>query len=288
MSRLRLRWSLFPATYREYSIQQLAELVHGVGLDTVNAVVRDGYWVEPATLATSLPEFVKQMGREGIVVNRASTSYSAVELVRNPSVLPALREAGITEFRIGWFDKPRFGVRQALDEAAAAMDALARACEAAEIKAIYQVHHDKLIQSPSAAYQLVRGLPPKYIGVELDPGNQSFEGYEAPDYASELLGEYVAWFACKDTILKQTIPRSEEASKGWSRDFWPVFDGVVNWQNQLMALANIGFDGTAVLMPFYSRNDSRERTALLRQELDYLKALAESLGARPLGGIPRP
>ena len=276
-----LTWSIFPAYYREFNLDQLAALVNATGLGTVNAMVREGYWVEPQSVHTELATFVHEMGSRGIAVDRASTSFSPAKLADlSTGLLSTLRDAGIREFRTGWFPKPERGIREALDFARREVAELAASCEQIGIKAVYQVHHDKLIQSPSAAYPLVKDLNPQWIGIELDPGNQSFEGYEAPDYSVDLLDEYLSWFACKDTKTWQRMPRSEEPGKGWARAFCPVFDGVINWQAHFQALARKRFRGTIVLMPFYDADDPIERTANLKKEVDYLKALAEAANLR--------
>jgi sugar phosphate isomerase/epimerase len=240
-------------------------------------MVRDGYWAEPANVASTLPRFVKEMESHGVRVDRASTSYPVAELADlSTGRLQILRDAGIAEFRTGWFPRPRTAIREALDQARMEMEALAASCESVGIRAVYQVHHDKLIQSPTAAFHLVKDLPSRYVAVELDPGNQTYEGYEAPEYAVDLLGDSLAWFACKDTYVWQEIPRSEEPGKGWERAFCPVYDGVVDWQRQLNALAERRFRGTVVLMPFYEPKDPIARTSNLKREVDYLKALAET------------
>ena len=81
---------------------------------------------------------------------------------------------------------------------------------------------------------------------------------------------------CKDTITWQTMPRSEEAGKGWLRGFAPVNDGVVNWQAQIEALTQLRQPLTFVMMPLYDEHDPLLRTEKLRQEVTYLKALAET------------
>ena len=54
---MRVTFSIFPKFFRHLDRAGLAALVRGAGLDTTNLVVRDGYWVTPARLATEAPAF---------------------------------------------------------------------------------------------------------------------------------------------------------------------------------------------------------------------------------------
>lgn len=246
------------------------------GLDTVNAMVREGYWVDPNDLQNSLKRFVGEMAELGFAVTRASTSFSASALIQNPSLLEILAKNGIREFRMGWFPMPNDEIRSALDRARAEMECLTQMCEQCGIRAIYQVHHGKLIQSPTAAFNLVRDLPSEWVAIELDPGNNSFEGHESASYAVGILNESISWVAFKDTATWQTMPRSEEAGKGWQRTFTTVNEGVVNWQTQLEEVSRLPQPLTFVMMPFYDEHDHLLRTEKLKSEVRYLKALLDT------------
>ena len=110
--------------------------------------------------------------------------------------------------------------------------------------------------------------------VELDPGNQSFQGFEPWDYSVGLLGEYCAWVAIKDTITWQEKSRIVDPDKGWRRTFAPNSEGVTNWKRVVEALEANNFDGTFVFMPFYDENDATARTKKLKAEVEYLKGLS--------------
>jgi len=117
-------------------------------------------------------------------------------------------------------------------------------------------------------------LPPEWIGVELDPGNQSFQGFEPWDFSVGLLGEYCAWLAVKDTKTWQEPALAKDPDKGWRREFVPISEGVTNWRRVFHALRTGPFDGTFVFMPFYDESDAASRTKKLKGEVEYLKAVA--------------
>ena len=264
-------WSLFPKAYRDIETKRLVALVKEVGLDTTNVIVRKGHPVNEENLADSLPRFVKDAETEGIRVTCASTMLTPDEITCAESPLKVFADCGIHEFRMGWFPKAEDDIRGAIHLAKADMDRVVEACKKYHVRAIYQVHHNTLVSSPSAAYNLVRGLPAEWVGVELDPGNQSFQGFELWHYSVGLLGEYCAWVGVKDTITWQDSAHVTDADKGWRRNFAPLSEGVTNWQKLVDALLQNSFDGTLVFMPFYDEEDDSLRTTKLKAEVTYLR-----------------
>jgi len=270
---MNIAWSLFPKSYRNLSGGQLANLVQEVDLDTANVIIRKGFVVDEENISTHLVPYLKEAKAEGIKIVRASTMFNAEQICADPSPLAIMAQAGIQEFRMAWFPKEDSDVTGAIQRAKADMDRVAEACKKHRIRAIYQVHHNTLITSPTAAFYLVRGLPSAYIGIELDPGNQSFQGFEPWHYSAGLLGEYLSWVAIKDTTTWQERARISEPDKGWRRSFCPISEGVTNWHRLLDALREHQFDGTFVFMPFYDEDNDVLRTKKLKEEVAYLKLI---------------
>jgi hypothetical protein len=267
-----LTFSIFPKFYQHLSLPELAALVREVGLNTSNAVIRDGFWVSESRLAVDLPRFVATMQDEGLQVRFATTSYTASQLIADPSPLEILAGNGITEFRMGYFKEQSSGPRDSLKRARAELETLSSLCEQAGIRAVYQVHHGTLIPGPSAAWQIVEGLPAQWVGVELDPGNQTFEGYEEWGRSCRLLNEYLVAMGIKDSTLYRDPKRADTPDKGWTRRWCGLHEGVTNWRSVLTALNGIGFTGTFVFMPFYHEHEHELRTRTLKEEVAYLRA----------------
>jgi sugar phosphate isomerase/epimerase len=139
------------------------------------------------------------------------------------------------------------------------------------VRAIYQLHHDRLITSPSAAYALVESLPAKHIGVELDPGNQSFDGFENHVRSANLMGEYLAAVSVKDTRVWRDPSDADSPSKGWHRDWAPIYEGVVRWDEVARAMREVKFDQTIVMMPHYDADAPDDQRKKLKREVEYFK-----------------
>lgn len=279
MTQLQITWSLFPKFFSHLSLPALAELVREVGLDTTNLVVRDGFQVTPEYLAEELPLFLRVMRREGLEIRFATTDYAAETLLAKPEILTQLAEAGIRDFRMGHFPDRGGDVRQALRQARAELERLAPLCEQAGIRAVTQLHNNTLIASPGMAYHLLEGLPPEWLGIELDPGNQSFDGHEDWDRSARLLGSSVAALGVKDTGVIRDMGRPDGLDKGWVRYWSPIDNGMTPWHQVVRALNGIGFVGTFVFMPFYAADDPADMRRRLREEVAYLRSIVEEVSA---------
>lgn len=169
--------------------------------------------------------------------------------------------------------------RSSIAQAKAALGLMAPLCERAGVRAVYQVHHGRLVSSASAAWQLVEGLPTRWIGVELDPGNQAFEGFECWDKSAKLLGEHLAALGVKDVAVSRDLANAEAPDKGWRREWVPIYEGTNNWYDVIRALKSIDFAGTMVFMPFYDENDPASMTAKLKREVAYLREVVSAVEA---------
>jgi sugar phosphate isomerase/epimerase len=272
---MNITFSIFPKFYRELNLDQLAGLIHETGLDATNLVVREGYWCDPASLARDVPRFVSAMDGHGIKVRFATTGYNLGELVKDSTPLQVLTDTGIHEFRMGYFDQSPNNARYAYSRARKDLELMAGLCSKHKIRAVYQVHHWTLISNASAAYHLIQGLPAEFVGIELDPGNQTFEGSEDFTKSVSLLGEHLVAYGIKDTRPVHHPERKLEPGKGWDREWCALDEGQVNWHDVVRPLAQQNWSGTFVFMPFYHEHDSSQRTPVLKREVAYLRKIVE-------------
>ncbi len=276
---MQISWSLFPKFFSHLSLPALAELVRESGLDTTNLVVRDGFHVTPEHLAEELPLFLRVMRREGLEVRFATTDFTAEGLLAKPEILTLLADGGLRDFRMGHFPDRGGDVRTALREARDALERLSPLCERAGIRAVTQLHNHTLIASPGIAYYLFESLPPEWLGIELDPGNQSFDGQEAWGRSARLLGSSLVALGVKDTGVIRNMGRSEAPDKGWVRYWSPIDNGVTDWTEVVQALDAIDFRGTFVFMPFYAPDEPDEMRRRLREEVAYLRQITAEVVA---------
>ncbi len=272
-----ITYSVLPKFYQQYDVPQLASMVREVNLDTINLMVRDGYWVNEHNISTELPAFVKAMRSEAIDVNFATTDYSAEQLVADPAPLGIMADAGITRFRISHIWVSNGDARASLEAAKTSLGSLERLCEKYGIQAVYQVHHGTLIASAFAAWALVKNLHPRYIGVELDPGNQAHEGYESWDKSVSLLGDHLVAMGVKDVAWVRQPVSGDEHSKGWQTEWVPLADGITDWYDLMRALHMRDWSGLFAFMPFYHENEPDKLTKLLKKDVGYMRQVQSDI-----------
>ena len=277
---MNITWSVFPKFFRRLSVDQLAGLIKEVGLDTTNAVIRDGYWVTREGLASELPAFVKAMDGHGLKVRFVTAGFMPESLLADETPLKVLADCGLTEFRMGYFqwDKST-SPGQCMEDARGQMARLAELCGKYGLRAVYQVHHGTLVPSPWAVWYMLKDLPAEQVGVMLDPGNQVNEGWEKWHRSVKLLGDHLVSMGIKDGgVYRDGDPAGE--AKGWRRTLEvPLTEGVVNWYEVVRALKAVDFTGTFVYMPFYHQDDISAMRKVLAEEVAYLRNVVQTVEA---------
>lgn len=264
--------SLFPKMFKNCSIAELADIVHNCGLDTVNAVIRDGYWVTEEDLAESCAQFCQEMQRHGIpVLIATASSYPLESLAENPEPLRMLADQGITHVRIGWF-KRSGPAAAAVDAARSCLARIAGHCETIGIKAMLQIHHGRLINNTGLAWYLARDLNPDAVGIMPDAGNQCHEGSDNWQQAMSLLGKHVAAIG-----IKSAEPYRDQ--KHWRRRWVPIDEGEADIPALIDACHVQQIDVPFIFLPFYHQNNPKLLQNCLKREVALLRQLAATHAA---------
>lgn len=198
-------------------------------------------------------------------------------------VFKAAQKHGIPMVRVGLvplepaYDKE---TRSALDlsrKMRTELEALVELSKETGVKTVIEIHSDTLIASPSAAYNMLRGLDPNHIGVIFDPGNMVKEGYEEYRKGFELLGDYVAHVHVKNGRYVEKGEPNPLGAKVFEFVWAPLDQGQANLLRLFEVLNQVGYDGTVSVEDF---SDDRPTEEKLKHNLDFMKkakAYAESL-----------
>ncbi len=248
------------------------------GFDGPTALVRDGYWISKQNLSHDLPAFVKAAERAGLTVRYGSADLPLDKLPEDEAELDVLRcfaANGITAVRMQHVpkhpaDDPRTYAERFRRQAAAAAEAGRRT----GVRCVIQLHGGCYPHNATAAYEGVRGLDPKNVGIKIDPGNNRCqEGYELFSYQIALLREYVAALGAKDVGYFRPTPQPT-VEKGWRPAWLPAYEGMIDYRPVFEALYAVGFDGPVVAMPFYEYPPQQMEQAVAR-ELQYFQNCAK-------------
>ncbi len=145
-------------------------------------------------------------------------------------------------------------------------------CKQYGIKGLVETHHNTIAASASAAYRLVEGLDPNYVGVLFDPGNMVHEGYENYRMGMELLGPYLAHVHIKNAIWTQdeSLPNHK-----WKVEWELVDKGIVDWVQVIKDLKSVNYEGYIGVEDFSAKQDTNTTLAYNLEWLKKLKHIAE-------------
>lgn len=262
----------FPKFLSGLPAEAMTQQVAAAGCQGIAIPVRDGYWVEPASLAGGLRQFQHTCAQAGLIADYAVIADPPASLLADPRPLQILADAGVRRVRIGYLKGPDPAAGFA--PAQAELTALAELAELIGIQIVVQCHHGSWHSSPEAAWHLVRSCDPKALGVKIDPGNQCHEGRADPRRALALLGPHLAAVGVKDAAWERA------ADNSWRCRWVDLPGGCAGWQAWAEALRDYpgtasgatGFPGPYVFHAFTHEDDPTQLVAALTAEVAWLRA----------------
>ncbi len=179
-------------------------------------------------------------------------------------------KAGIPSVRIG-VGALEGSYRASFETSSRFLEEVAALAERFGVRALVETHHDTICPSASLAYRLVSRFDPAHVGVIYDPGNMVYEGFESYPMGLELLGAYLAHVHLKNAAFERP-----EARGVWRPRWAPLEDGVVDMDEFLAALREVGYDGWLSVEDFSRARGSRET---LLHDARFLKGKLEPVKA---------
>lgn len=269
-----MEFYLFAKFFKHLKTEELMRKCSEVGVDGVNAIIRDGYWVNENNLKYSLNNFVQSAKNFNLKVKYADTDFRMENIKAYKEKIKILKDCGIECFRVGHVLKKSCEPRKLLSYVQKIASETAELSAEIGIKAIIQIHGFCYPHNATAAYEIVKKLDSDYIGIKLDLGNNlQQEGFETIDYQVNLLNEFIGAVSVKSAGIYK-----KSGADCWERRFVPAYDGAADYKALFSELKNINYNGFAVLMPFYFENDYNLHLITATKEFVYLKQLSEQAG----------
>lgn len=273
-----MKWYLFAKFFKDLSQDELMQYCLQEGIDGPTAMVRDGYWTSPDRLKETLPGFVTCARAHGLEVRYADTPIDFVDEKKAEEAYDLLAQNGIELIRLAYI--LRNGDADPRSFETIGLRFAEKACRFGEkygVRSVIQLHGGFFPHNATAAWHMVRNLDPRYVGIKIDPGNNfAQEGYEHFPYQIRLLKEFIAALGAKDACALR-IGHGDEC-KGWVKPFAPAFAGQTDYPTVFSVLHEIGFNGPAVLMPFYNEDNLTRLKQDFTKEIAYLKGCAAQAG----------
>jgi sugar phosphate isomerase/epimerase len=267
-----MKFSVFTASTPDWSPEEAVQHVAAQGWDGIEWRVTDqseaanpGFWAGnratwPLTgLEDSIDDIARITREAGLEISGIGGYARCDDHENVDRMLAATAALGARQVRV---TMPRTDSGEYRDLFAAARRDVARAATRAGelgVKALIELHHETITPSASAAFRLVDGLDPEYVGVIHDLGNLVIEGQESHLAAFQLLGPYLAHVHVKNV---RWVPGEPEAggTVRWHSEWAPMRTGQADVDAYFTALHEFGYDGWVTSEDFSTELPLEERT----------------------------
>ncbi len=279
---IKLKFSVFTVGTPDYDLEETVKKLKEYGYDGVEWRIgtslkaepevippRDRwFWeynkstIEVNTILESAGEIKKVCEREGIEIAALATYLAPSDVDRIEEVLQAAVIMECPKIRVSMpIYNSKENYRELFDKTKKEIKILEALAAKYEVKVNFEIHHGTIIPSASAAYRLVEGLKPQYIGIIYDGGNMIHEGLEQHKMGFEILGQYLDHVHIKNAAWLKD-------HNGWKCGWSTLENGQVNFKTQLSALKAVGYDGYLSFEDFSCEKTTDEK---LKENLKFIK-----------------
>jgi len=268
----RASWTVFTKPWRTATLEELGELVGGMGFDAVELPVRPGYQVQPENIRAGLPDAVRRLGASGVAVTSIASGT-------DETVFAACAEAGVTVIRI-MVPVSSDGYAATDDQIRRELDVLTARAERFDVRVGIQPHHDDFIADSSELHALLKDYDPGFIGAIWDAAHDAL-ARKHPENGLERLWPWLIMANLKSARYARSETDSAWGDAVWEPEFVESQFGMAEWGRALAYLAEREWTGPICLTAEYT--DESNLVAKTSADLQRARALATeatTIGAR--------
>lgn len=260
------KYSVFTKPWKSATVAELIDIVKGMGYNSIEFPLRDGYQVEPANAEKELPGFVKTLGEAGITIDDVASST-------DESIFAACAASGIPMIRV-MFNPPQADDYLAQEaEYLRTVEGWVKLCEKYGVRVGIQMHHGRGAMTTADMMRVVSRFDPKYIGAIWDAAHSALAG-ENPEQAIDICWSHLCLANFKNARY-QMQGRDMSGAAIYKAYFCPGQDGVLSWPRAVEHLKKKGYAGTWCMPAEYTGLTSEEEQAYAKRDLAWLKSLVE-------------
>lgn len=254
----------------EVGIEQLADIVAGLGLDGVELAVRPEYQVTPADIEAGLPRAAKIFRERGLFIGSVAADT-------DEKTIAACGEAGVPIIRICVGIDMTIGYRASEEKLRRGFDALIPALDKHGVAIGVQNHCDFMVGSAIGLMHLIEQYDPKHVCAVLDPAHCAVDG-EPPAMALDIVWSHLGMINFKSAAHWRVNGPDEEEAR-WKVIWTTAQHSGYSWRTMVAELRKRGYPGTICLPAEYSNTDfngqlmGNDAIAPLTKDIAYLKKL---------------
>jgi len=269
------KFTVFTKPWKNITLEELGELVKGMGFDGVEYPLRDGYQIQPSDGVAGVKKLVDVLGKFDLTVESIAggidvkfTSDNKVAGI-NEDLFASCGEAGVKIIRICQGLDRNIEFFENLNQIRRTYDAALPYCEKYGVTIGVQMHCDACITSSAETYILLKDYDPKYIAAVWDSGHNGLAGTE-PWFAIDNIWDMLCMVNFKAAYWKLWHgPERDEAR--WSAYWTTGRHACGSWRDAVNHLKKRGYSGVVCMPAEYSDEPNVE--AYTREDLAYIKSL---------------
>lgn len=294
-----MKYSVTSVMLPEYDMEEQAKLLKGLGFDGIELRVRPctdemrkeakpsmwGYHrndITPENFKDKAAEARKIITDNGLELAGLATSMDCTEIEVFKQVLEGAVIAGapfirLTAAKIIWGSFDTFNYKEVIGETIAGYARCLELTKGTGVKILAEMHDGTIHPSASLAYLLLSNFSPNDVGVIYDPQNMVRDGYEDPEIAIQLLGDYLGH--CHFGAHRP-VPGEKDAhgTVPWKWERCPIGEGLYNFPRAMKALKRANYNHFISIEDFRIGDKEQFTTeGILSADLKYLKELENNL-----------
>jgi hypothetical protein len=253
-------------------IEELADLVAGLGLDGIELPIRPGYQVQPESVKALLPEAVRVLKSRGLEIRSVAAPLE-------PAIIEACGEAGIPIVRsmVG-IEPAQLSYAATIAQHRALWDSLIPVLDKTGVSVGIQNHSGNCVGSAIGLYHLMEKYDPRHVCAILDMAHSAIAG-EPTQLAVDLLWPHMRGLLNFKGAFRERINGPEEVEAEYRTHWTTAAHAAYSWRELVENVVARGFSGTFCLPAEYSDPSGAPQRMgddvlpFLKQDIAYLKSL---------------
>ncbi len=257
MSEQTIRYTVFTKPWRDASLEALADRVAELGFDGIELPVRDGFQVEPGSVARDLPRAAR------VFADRGLTIHSVAGPVDEPTV-GACGEAGIPILRIMVPIPPDRDYFSHVVTEQRRWERLVPALERAGVTLGVQNHAKRFVTHAMHLWHALRPFNPRHVAAVWDAAHNALQG-EDVELALDVIWPHLRLVNLKNGLWERTNPQATDEPAAWRVRWVTAKEGLCDWGRVAGELVRRRYAGPVCLTAEYA--DPSRADALIGTDL---------------------